>query len=103
MRPPAGSAGGGSCGEERALECRRFEVAGAAVDIRQDLRGSNALRPLDDDRVAGAGSARGQEDGEPAPLILTRECVRCIAGRDWRRANSGGTSEWTASAGIFLR
>lgn len=46
------------------LERRRFEVAGLAVELRQDMRGSGALRPLDDDRVWADG-------GGEIPPILT--------------------------------
>ncbi|KAL4424672.1 hypothetical protein ABPG77_004479 [Micractinium sp. CCAP 211/92] len=52
------------------LECRRFEVAGLGIELRQDLRGSNALRPLDDDRVQAGGSG---SDDEAVPPILTPE------------------------------
>lgn len=48
---PAAAAAG-----EHALESRRFEVAGMAVTIRQDTRGSGALRPL----TGGGGSQRGE-------------------------------------------
>lgn len=65
---PAAVPGSGVTCEER-WECRRFEVAGVAVELRQDLKGSNALRPLDDDRPGAAGGG-----GEPgAPPILTGE------------------------------
>lgn len=58
-------------GEARGLESRRFEVAGVEVHIRQDLRGSNALRPLDDDRVWAGDAARGGDADAAAPPILT--------------------------------
>lgn len=58
----------GSLTSETSWECRRFEVAGLAVELRQDLKGSNALRPLDDDRPSACDS----DGGEPgAPPILT--------------------------------
>lgn len=58
---------------EDGLECRRFEVAGVGIELRQDLRGSNALRPLDDDRATACGG--GRDDGEAPPHILA-----CAAG-----------------------
>ncbi|KAI3430750.1 hypothetical protein D9Q98_009162 [Chlorella vulgaris] len=53
-----------AAGRQEGLECRRFEVAGVAVELRQDVRGSGALRPLDDDRVCERDS--GREDPMPA-------------------------------------
>lgn len=70
--------------DEHSLECRRFEVAGVAVDIRQDLKGSNALRPLDDDRV-WAGD-EGEEVGAP---ILTGATSLLCALEGW-----GGWGAW---------
>lgn len=68
-RPPAVAAPlPGSLTSEASWECRCFEVAGLAVELRQDFKGSNALRPLDDDRP----SACDRGGGEPgAPPILT--------------------------------
>ncbi len=64
----------GSITSEANWECRRFEVAGLAVELRQDLKGSNALRPLDDDRP-GAWDSGGSEPG--APPILTGKACGC--------------------------
>ena len=67
------------------LECRRFEVAGVGVEIRQDVRGSHALRPLDDDRPAPRDG-----DEPPPPLILTGACVPvCVGGGDMAERVSG--------------
>ncbi|KAL4420405.1 hypothetical protein ABPG75_010061 [Micractinium tetrahymenae] len=69
QHPPGGSVAPATAallGLDSSLECRRFEVAGVGIELRQDLRGSNALRPLDDDRV-WAG------DDRAAPPILTAE------------------------------
>ncbi|EFN52560.1 hypothetical protein CHLNCDRAFT_138545 [Chlorella variabilis] len=52
------------------LERRRFEVAGLAVELRQDMRGSGALRPLDDDRVWADGG------GEIPPILTADELER---------------------------
>lgn len=38
-----------------------------AVEIRQDLHGSNALRPLDADRAGADGGGGG--DGGPRPIL----------------------------------
>lgn len=66
--PAAAAALSGISTSPDSWECRRFEVDGLAVELRQDLKGSNALRPLDDERP-GAGGGRGGE--ADTPLILT--------------------------------
>lgn len=50
-------------------ERTRFEVAGVAIELAQDLKGSNSLRPLDDDRPGAADGG----DADLPPPILTRE------------------------------
>ncbi|KAL4855505.1 Protein N-lysine methyltransferase METTL21A [Chlorella vulgaris] len=60
-----------AAGRQEGLECRRFEVAGVAVELRQDVRGSGALRPLDDDRVCARDG--GREDPTPASIPTADE------------------------------
>ncbi|PSC71827.1 N-lysine methyltransferase METTL21A [Micractinium conductrix] len=71
-------------GEARGLESRRFEVAGVEVHIRQDLRGSNALRPLDDDRVWAGDAARGGDADAAAPPILTADDLSRVGLAVWQ-------------------
>lgn len=82
-------AGRSSCANVRlnrdTLECRRFEVAGLAVELRQDVRGSGALRTLGDRHKKPTGAVDDCEDaleaaeqaGEAAggPMF----CLACAA------------------------
>ena len=76
-------------GDPDALECRRFEVAGLSVGIRQDLRGSGALRPLDDDRPGADPSEVCWQDGGGPILTGVLLPAACWAG-GWRSGRRPG-------------